>query len=180
LASAGDVLRGENTMRTRWRITKVVCGLVLLHGLLSNLNAGNGPDQQILFLRFKLTNGVVNLVASTAVAGHLKPTVTAEKPGDLYLELISTNNLPVWTDVVPDPLVRRYEYEDPDHPGQLKVKEVKLDQAEFTVRVPGRKEARQLKIYRLDRPAAQSSAAASRRTKTLLSIIDLHVPESVP
>ncbi len=150
-----------------------------MQGLLLNLNAEEGQDEQILFLHLKITNGVVRLVESTAVPGHLKPAVTAEKPGDLYLELNSTNRLPVWTDVVPDPLVRRYEYEDPDHPGQLKVKEVKLDQAEFTVRVPGRKEANQLNIYRLDQPAVKSATAASSQTRTLLGSIELHVPEGV-
>ena len=150
-----------------------------MQGLLLNLNAEEGQDEQILFLHLKITNGVVLLVESTAVPGHLKSAFTIEKPGDLYLELISTNPLPVWTDVVPDPLVRRYEYEDPDHPGQLKLKEVKLDQAEFTVRVPGRKEARQLNIYRLDPSAVKSTTTASSQLKTLLGSIDLHVPEAV-
>jgi len=166
-------------MSTNRKFTKVVCGLVLMQGLLLNLNAEEGQAEQILFLHLKITNGVIRLVESTAVPGHLKPAVTAEKPGDLYLELNSTNRLPVWTDVVPDPLVHRYEYEDPDHPGQLKVKEVKLDQAEFTVRVPGRREANQLNIYRLDQPAVKSATAASSQTRTLLGSIELHVPEGV-
>jgi hypothetical protein len=122
---------------------------------------------------------VVSLVESTAVPGHLKVPIAAEKQGDLYLELTSTNSVPIWTDVMSDPLVRRYEYEDPDHSGQLKVKEVKLDQAEFTIRVPVRKEARQLNIYRLDPPAAKSAAAALNQTRTLLGTIDLQVPEAV-
>jgi hypothetical protein len=166
-------------MSTKRKFTKVVCGLVLLQGLLLNLNAKAGQDEQILFLHLAITNGVVRLVESTAVPGYLKPAVTAEKPGDLYLELIATNALPVWTDVVPDPLVRRYEYEDPDHPGQLKVKEVELDQAEFTIRVPGRKEAKQLNIYRTDQSADKSATVSSSKTKTLLGSIELHVPEAV-
>ena len=166
-------------MGTRRKITKVICGLVLLLGLLSNLNAQEAQDQQILFLHLRLTNGAVYLVTSTVVPGHLKSAVTAEKQGDLYLELISTNNLPVWSDVFPDPLVHRYEYEDPDHPGQLRVKEVKLDQAEFMVRVPVQKEARQLDIYHLDQPAAQSGMAVSRPTRTLLGTIALPGQEGV-
>lgn len=166
-------------MGTKRKITTVVCGLVLLLGWSSNLHAQEARGEQILFLHLKLTNGVVHLVASTTVAGHLKPGIANEKPGDLHLELVSTNNLPVWSSVVPDPLVRRYEYEDPDHPGQLKVKEVKLDQAEFTVRVPGRTEARQLNIYRLDQPATQSGLASSRPTRTLLGTIKLPGPEVV-
>ena len=167
-------------MGTKLYITTVVCGLVLLLGLSPSLNAQVVQDQQILFLHLRLTNGVVHLVASTAVPGHLKPAVTTEKPGDLYLELISTNRLSVWTGVVSDPLVHRYEYEDPDHPGQLKAKVVKLDQAEFTVRVPGRKEANQLNIYRLEPPATQSGMAASRPSRTLLGTIELHNSEGVP
>lgn len=167
-------------MNTHRKFAKVVCGLVLMQGLLLNLNAEEGQDEQILFLHLQITNGVVRLVESKVVPGHLKPAVTAEKPGDLYLELNSTNRLPVWNDVVPDPLIRRYEYEDPDHPGQLKVKEVKLDQAEFTARVPGRADASRLNIYRLEQPATRSAAMASSQKRTLLGTIELHVPEGVP
>ena len=165
-------------MSTKRKFTKVICGLVLLQGLLLNLNAEESQGEQILFLNLKITNDVVSLVESTAVPGHLKVPIAAEKQGELYLELISTNSVPIWTDVMPDPLVRRYEYEDPDHPGQLKVKEVKMDQAEFTVRVPGRKEAKQLNIYRLDQPAAKSAASASNKTRTLLGTIELPLPKA--
>lgn len=165
-------------MSTKRIFTKVICGLVLLQGLLLNLNAEESQGEQILFLNLKITNDVVSLVGSTAVPGHLKVPIAAEKQGELYLELISTNSVPIWTDVMPDPLVRRYEYEDPDHPGQLKVKEVKMDQAEFTVRVPGRKEAKQLNIYRLDQPAAKSAASASNKTRTLLGTIELPLPKA--
>jgi hypothetical protein len=165
-------------MSTKRIFTKVICGLVLLQGLLLNLNAEESQGEQILFLNLKITNDVVSLVESTAVPGHLKVPIAAEKQGELYLELISTNSVPIWTDVMPDPLVRRYEYEDPDHPGQLKVKEVKMDQAEFTVRVPGRKEAKQLNIYRLDQPAAKSAASASNKTRTLLGTIELPLPKA--
>lgn len=164
-------------MSTIQKFAKFVCGLVLLPGLWLNLNAEEVPNEQILFVHLKITNGVVRLIESKAAPGHLKPIIVAEKPGDLCLELTSTNGPPVWTGVVSDPLVRRYEYEDPDHPGQLKVKEVKLDQAEFTVRVPGRKEARLLNIYRLEPPAAPSAAVAASRTRTQLGSIALTVPE---
>jgi hypothetical protein len=166
-------------MSTERKFTKVLCGLVLLQGLLLNLYAGESQGEQILFLHLKITNNVISLMESTAVTGHLKTTISSEKPGDLYLELTSTNSVPIWTNAVPDPLLRRYEYEDPDHPGQLKVKEVKLDQAEFTVRVPGRKEATHLNIYRLDPPAAGSAAVALTRTRTLLGAFELRVPEAV-
>jgi len=166
-------------MIEKQQFTKVICGLVLLLGFLLHLNAGENQGEQILFLHLKITNNVISLMESTAATGHLKPTITAEKQGDLYLELTSTNSLPTWTDVVSDPLVRRYEYEDPDRPGQLKVKEVKVDQAEFTIRVPGRNGARQLNIYRLDQPAAGSAAAALNQTRTLLGAFELHVPEAV-
>jgi hypothetical protein len=164
-------------MGTKRNFTMVVCGLALWLGWFSNLQAQEAQDPQILFLHLRLTNGVVHLIASTTVPGRLKPAIATEKPGDLYLELVSTNSLTVWSGVVSDPLVRRYEYEDPEHPGQLKAKEVKLDQAEFTVRVPGRTEARQLNIYRLEPPATQSGMAASRPTRTLMGTIQLPGPE---
>lgn len=165
-------------MSTKRKFTKVICGLVLLQGLLLSLGAEETQDEKILFLHLKITNNVISVVESTAVPGHLKVPIAAEKQGDLYFELTSTNSsVPIWTDVMSDPLLHRYEYEDPDHPGQLLVKEVKLDQAEFTIRVPGRKEAKQLNIYRLDQPAAKSAATALAGTRTLLGTIDLNFAE---
>ncbi|MGA2800861.1 MAG: hypothetical protein ABSE97_00590 [Verrucomicrobiota bacterium] len=166
-------------MSTKRKFTKVICGLVLLQGLLLSLGAEETQDEKILFLHLKITNNVISVVESTAVPGHLKVPIAAEKQGDLYLELISTNSsVPIWTDVMSDPLVHRYEYEDPDHPGQLKVKEVKVDQADFTIRIPGRKEAKQLNIYRLNQPAAKSAAAASNQTRTLLGTVELRLSEA--
>jgi hypothetical protein len=94
-------------MSTKRNITKVVCGLVLVLGLISSLKAQEARDQQILFLHLRLTNGVVHLLTSTTVSGHLKPALIAQKQGDLYLELVTTNNFPLWSDMVSDPLVRR-------------------------------------------------------------------------
>lgn len=165
-------------MRTSRTFTKVLCGLVLFQGLLNGY-AGESQGEQILFLHLKITSNVVRLLDSKAVPGHLKATVTAEKPGDLYLELISTNSATLWTGFAPDPLVHRYEYEDPDHPGQLKVKEVKRNQAEFTIRVPGQKAAKQLNIYRLDKSAEKTATVASNKTRTLLGTLDLPDPGSV-
>src|ERR1039458_7702741 len=123
---------------------KLLCGLVLLAGWWPSLGAEVKQNETILFLRLKITNDVVSLVKATVQPGHLKVPIAPEKQGELFLELLSTNHVPLWTDVMPDPRVRHHDYEDPAHPGQLTGKAVKLDQAEITVRVPGGKGAKQI------------------------------------
>jgi hypothetical protein len=127
--------------------------------------------EQILFQHFKLKDDVVTLVQSTVRPGVLKSPVTSEKNGELYLELLGGNGSTLWSDVLDDPTVQRMEYEDPDHPGQLKTHWVQSTEAEFTVRVPFHKAAKQLRVQRLASPALKTDAIG--QAKIMLGTFEL-------
>ena len=74
-----------------------------------------------------------------------------------------------------DPLVERYEYEDPDEPGKIRVKEVRRESAEIVVRVPRKDEARVMRVYRR-RPAAPGEIQAQSTTREFIGEIKLTQP----
>ncbi|HEY5912600.1 MAG TPA: hypothetical protein VJA21_18520 [Verrucomicrobiae bacterium] len=137
-------------------------------------------NNQILFLHLRLKGDAIALVSSAVKPGRLKTPVAPDKTGGLELELMSTNRAKLWSDVIHDPTVRRFEYEDPDRPGELKVKEVKVTEIEFTVRVPYHEDGGELKVYRLERQATRAEAAVSGRAKKLLGSIKIPQPKATP
>jgi hypothetical protein len=135
---------------------------------------------QILFLHLRLKDGVVTLVRSSVKPGRLKTPIASDRKGEIHLELTATNGLSLWSDVMADPTVQRLEYEDPEHPGALKLKEVKVTEAEFIVRVPFHKDAKQLELQRLDRPANRAEAGAPGTKKKLLGTVAIPATEGAP
>src|SRR6185436_13107676 len=97
--------------------------------------------------------------------GRLKASREPDARGELHLELVSTAGVPLWTGVLPDPTIRRYEYEDPASPGALKVKSVQLTEIEFMVRAPFHKDATQLRVHRLGKPASRAEFLTSPAIK---------------
>jgi hypothetical protein len=126
---------------------------------------------RILFLHLRMQGDKVTLVQAQTVAGWLK--TPPESRGDLELELWSADRTPLWRRRLPDPLVRRYETEDPDRPGMLMRTEVRSNEAEFSLRVPGHLGARQLAVYRIGARAAGLTGAATSAPRQLLGLIDL-------
>ena len=129
--------------------------------------------EQILFLHLKLNDNTITLVSSSVRPGHLKTPLVPDKKGYVQLELTSTNGTVLWNDVIADPRVRRFEYNDPDHPGALKAKQVKVTETEFSLRVPFHKDAKQLKVHKLNKPANREEAALGGRAKKLLCSLTL-------
>lgn len=128
------------------------CVLALFLGGRSN---GEEIDQ-ILFLHLKLKDDVVTLVNSSVQPGRLKRPPAPQKEGELQLELTAGRGKPLWVDSMGDPTVRRFEYQDPDRPGSMKVKTIRTSEAEFTIRVPFHRAAKQLEVYRVDRAARRT------------------------
>ncbi len=124
--------------------------------------AAEGTTPQILFVQLRLKDGAFSLVSATNVPGALKTRRGAPAEQDFQLVLEDSEGRELWTDGLADPAVRRLEYEDPAQPGVIKVKEERLSETEFTVRVPSRTGRRHLAIYR--RPAAPADAAPGRKT----------------
>jgi hypothetical protein len=133
--------------------------------------SGAEEKDQILFLHLKLKGDALTLVKSSVSPGRLKTPIAPERKGEIYLELTAGGGLSLWSDVMVDPTLKRMEYEDPEHPGAWKVKEVRVTEVEFTVRVPFHSEAKQLKLYRLDKPASRTDAVAPGKVKKLLGAL---------
>lgn len=137
-----------------------------------------GEKDQILFLHLKLKDDAITLVGSSVKPGRLKTPFAPDKKGQVHLELTSTNGTVLWSDVIADPTVQRLEYKDPDHPGALKTKQVKVAETEFTLRLPFHKDAKQLKLHSLEKPANRADAV--KRTKKLLGSVAIPPTEAAP
>ena len=151
------------------RLAAVLVGLALCGNALQA-----GPPKnaaQIVFLHLRLNNGDLTLVESSIRPGTLKDRERPEQVGKLLYDVVSATGLPLWSGSTDDPSRRRYEYEDPENAGRLKVKFVVLDDVEFTVRVPLFAEARRVVFFRMDSTVRIPLTAESSRT--LVGSIDL-------
>jgi len=93
-------------------------------------------NQRMIFLHCQMEGTKITLLHSRIAKGYAKATgVTQDGLGITY-EVRSNNGALLWKDAMSNPIRKRFEYEDPDRPGKLKVKIVDLPQAEFTIRVP--------------------------------------------
>jgi hypothetical protein len=139
-----------------------------------------GEPDQILFLHLKIQGDAITCLDSSVRPGRLKTPVATERKGSIYLELVSTNGAAVWSEVIADPAVRRLEYEDPAHPGTLKIKEVNLTETEFTVRVPFRRDETKLRVHRLEKPSSRSEVLARVGLSKPIATIAIQQKESTP
>ena len=161
-------------MHLTWVSSRGWRGAVLL--VFAFLAACSGlaeEKDQILFLQLKLKDEAITLVRSSVRPGHLKTPIAPDKKGEIRLELTAADGSSLWHEVMADPTVRRIEYEDPDNPGSLKSKEVRVTEAEFTVRVPFVKAAKQLNLHRLEKPARRADAQTPRQAGKLLGVVAL-------
>jgi hypothetical protein len=110
--------------------------------------AQTNQQPSILFLHLVVTNQAISLVDSNLRPGVLKPGLEADSTG-LFYELVSEAGATLWKGSMADPSVRHLEYEDPANPGKLQRKSVKLDKAEFTLRVPFHQSARRINFFKL-------------------------------
>jgi len=91
---------------------------------------------------------VVSLVEANLRPGVLKPQPEGDSAALCY-EVVSEAGTPLWQGNLPDPTLRHLEYEDPDHPGQLLHKSVRVEEAEFTLRVPSLPAARRVDFFKV-------------------------------
>ena len=141
-----------------------------------------GPDVSttnradgILFLHLRRdTNGIV-LLDSNVRPGRLKPQASR---GDIEFETASAGDAGDAGDagildrgLIQDPLVQRFEYEDPESPGRIKVKIVERPSAEFFIRVPNREAAKTIRFYR--KPRQEPGRLAPQAARELISEVIL-------
>jgi hypothetical protein len=135
------------------------------------INAQKDDEGKILFLHLKMKDNTITLEKSTIRSGIVKQKKGVEKKGEIYYELLSSSNSLLWNGEMEDPIVKRFEYEDPDNPGQLKLKVVHLNEAYFTLRVPFKKEINHITFYKRESSIYKSNNSTS--TLKQIGIIEL-------
>jgi len=120
-------------------------------------------QHKILFLRLRIQNDSITLVQSSVRPGTLKQTVGYAKIDGIEYRCQSADGLTLLSNVMSDPTVRRYEFEDPAQPGTLSVKQVKLKDVEFTLRIPFKDEMRRVEFFRVVSPGTSSLLQKSPR-----------------
>ncbi len=118
-----------------------VCGAVLVLMLCTALSpsVSRGQAQQsggIVFLHMLLKDGRVELIDSAVRPGDLKARPWSGAEQGIVVDVLSAQGAILWSQAIPDPTVRRLEYEDPAHAGMLVPIIVRKDAAEFSVRIP--------------------------------------------
>lgn len=102
------------------------------------------PGEGIVFLHLAIDSGGVRLLDSRVAEGTLKIEKIPSKTVGLRLSVKEESDQEYYRKVVLNPLIQRYEYEDPDNQNQLKSKVVILEEAEFWVRIPYRADAKSI------------------------------------
>jgi hypothetical protein len=116
----------------------VLCVLlaVLLSYPSNPVFAQKAKSEGILFLRLTLKNDSIALRQTVVRPGTLKSNRASFEREGLAYDVVSPGGEVLWHGVIDDPLVRRYEYEDPAEPGKIKTTVISQRDAEFTIRIP--------------------------------------------
>jgi hypothetical protein len=110
--------------------------------------SGQDNTNQFLFLRMRLKGQEISLVESSVVKGVLKPQRDSEQTERLVVALESDSEETQWSLTIADPGVRRLEYEDPEKPGTIRSKLVRIEDVEIVVRAPQLPGVRKVAVYR--------------------------------
>ena len=139
------IFRTVAKVKKHWSIAVVVCSAVLAR---AELSAGSNPDGSngITFLHLRASATGFELVEAKTVNGSLRTIHYDSAKTGLHVEVRNGDNRVLFRDVCAEPTIRRLEYEDPEHPGKIRAKEV--TNQEFTIRVPSFSEARTVHFYR--------------------------------
>ncbi len=127
-------------------LSLVILILFLFTG--DSFSAGEKNQSKILFLQIKIKDNSLILIKKDIRPGVLKQIPHSPDSDFLFYQVFSSSGALLWKGGIKDPSVVRYEYEDPDQPGKLKVKEIRLDEAEFTLRIPYNPEFQRIEFYK--------------------------------
>ena len=146
-----------------------ILGLILLRADLVH------AQHKILFLRLRIQNDSITLVRSNIRIGLLKRTEDFAKNSGIEYQCQSVTGLVLLSSVMNDPSVQRYEFEDPEQPGMLRMKHVRLNDVEFTLRIPFREDIRRVEFFRVETQGTSPLMRKAART----SIGAIEIPAGV-
>jgi hypothetical protein len=99
------------------------------------VQAGADSPTRTAYLKFRLAEGHVEWLGAQIVPGKAKtPRHPVPAVGQLQVDLLTRDNQPLLSRLIPDPSRVRYEYVDED--GRLQSHTIVTDSVEFYVRVP--------------------------------------------
>jgi hypothetical protein len=141
----------------------VFSGLLAVCLLAQEALAQRPQHANIVFLRLRMTQGTITLVGLNVRPGKIKLPRAPSRTMPLSYDLVSSAGGVLWTYSMNDPSIRRYEYEDPDEPGRIRMKREMLDTVEFTVRIPYFEGLDRVEFYQTRVPAEGAMSKAGRR-----------------
>lgn len=145
-------------------ISVIVFGVMLCVGA----GAADAPTvSQIVFLQLQFDQSGVTLASSRTVEGKLKQLRAPENREISYD--VTNNSGVIFTGALDDPLVKRLEYEDPDNPGQLKMKVVEVTEATVYLRIPYAENLREVTFYR----SVSGRSATGETARAKIGSVDL-------
>ena len=92
-------------------------------------------DGKIAFLKFKYDGEKVTLLDSKLVDGTIKEKRKEFDPAELRYDILDKDKRTLMYDAIDNPLEKKFDFEDPENPGQMKAKVVQVPEAEFTIRI---------------------------------------------
>ncbi len=125
---------------------------------------------KIAFLRLQVDSTGFRLIDATVVDGSFKSPRDESINKEYSYELVGIDSTVLFKGAFENPLIKRYEYEDPEHPGQLLSKTVELSRTEITVRVPFSTNIQKLNIHRLADSANSSKTTPDYRLIMSISL----------
>jgi len=145
----------------------IVWILALLFLAPLSVDADDSPSSsKIAFLRLYIDSTGFRLVDASIVNGSLKSPRGESILKEYSYELVGIDSTVLFKGEFENPLIKRYEYENPDHPGQILVKVVEIPSSEITIRVPVKPAMYRLHIYRTERASARGNARPERKLIT--------------
>lgn len=138
-------------MKTSLGVGRRLChaaalGVVMVGGIVWAVAGPTNDVPRMLFLRVQLREPAPLLRDWSVRPGHVKPRVAAEDAA-LRVEVQDATGRVLWQTAMPDPRLRRIEAHDPAGPERAAAQRVRIEQPEFTVRVPLLPEARWVEFF---------------------------------
>jgi hypothetical protein len=149
-------------MKTRWKNAALLLPFLFVAIAPAPLQGQGNGEGGILFLHMAMQGGTVRLVGSDVRPGTLKERAASLQSSRVIVEVLSANGTLLWSGSVPDPSVRRYEYEDPARPGTLVPVVVTREATEFSVRIPSLPDMDRVEFFRLESTGGAAGPVARR------------------
>ncbi len=137
--------------------------------LLTFFAIGAYAEDRIAFLHLKIEGNRITLLDTKIVPGKLKELRGITEKSGLKFETVSLDNKITPYKIMNNPLVRKFEYENPENPGKLISKIIVEESAEFTIRINYEDNLDHLNFYTVEMQPNKANASATFLNKISLT-----------